>query len=166
MSLIALYESYCTTRTTHLEIEPFTIMGVVSGLIPFPHHNQSPRNTYQVRACWVGTGVWAAGCVCRPSASSPAVAAGFGDIVVGSSLQHICYPESVPPPHLAASVRGSSFLALLVLQLPAFVRGSRPRLLLAPRGCAQQAVGKQASFNLASACLSPLPLHSPHSTVQ
>jgi DNA-directed RNA polymerase III subunit RPC2 len=22
-------------------------MGVVSGLIPFPHHNQSPRNTYQ-----------------------------------------------------------------------------------------------------------------------
>ena len=24
-------------------------MGVVSGLIPFPHHNQSPRNTYQVR---------------------------------------------------------------------------------------------------------------------
>jgi len=30
-----------------MEIEPFTIMGVVSGLIPFPHHNQSPRNTYQ-----------------------------------------------------------------------------------------------------------------------
>jgi len=24
-----------------------TIMGVVSGLVPFPHHNQSPRNTYQ-----------------------------------------------------------------------------------------------------------------------
>ena len=36
-----------TSGTTHLEIEPFTIMGVVSGLIPFPHHNQSPRNTYQ-----------------------------------------------------------------------------------------------------------------------
>lgn len=46
--------------TTHLEIEPFTIMGVVSGLIPFPHHNQSPRNTYQVgrrqgnRSCMPG----------------------------------------------------------------------------------------------------------------
>lgn len=32
---------------THIEIEPFTILGVVSGLIPYPHHNQSPRNTYQ-----------------------------------------------------------------------------------------------------------------------
>ena len=34
-------------QTTHLEIEPFTVLGVVAGLIPYPHHNQSPRNTYQ-----------------------------------------------------------------------------------------------------------------------
>lgn len=33
--------------TTHLEIEPFTLLGVCAGLIPFPHNNQSPRNTYQ-----------------------------------------------------------------------------------------------------------------------
>jgi DNA-directed RNA polymerase III subunit RPC2 len=32
---------------THLEIDPLTILGVVCGLVPFPHHNQSPRNTYQ-----------------------------------------------------------------------------------------------------------------------
>lgn len=32
---------------THIEIEPFTILGVIAGLIPYPHHNQSPRNTYQ-----------------------------------------------------------------------------------------------------------------------
>ncbi|KAJ3029736.1 DNA-directed RNA polymerase III core subunit ret1 [Rhizophlyctis rosea] len=33
--------------TTHLEIAPFTVLGAVAGLIPYPHHNQSPRNTYQ-----------------------------------------------------------------------------------------------------------------------
>ncbi|XP_033638583.1 DNA-directed RNA polymerase III subunit RPC2-like isoform X2 [Asterias rubens] len=44
---IALYESFITSETTHLEIEPFTILGVCAGLIPYPHHNQSPRNTYQ-----------------------------------------------------------------------------------------------------------------------
>ena len=49
-SLIALYEHDCTAATTHLEIEPFTVLGVVAGLIPYPHHNQSPRNTYQVRS--------------------------------------------------------------------------------------------------------------------
>ena len=44
---IALYESDIDETTTHLEIEPFTILGVCAGLIPYPHHNQSPRNTYQ-----------------------------------------------------------------------------------------------------------------------
>ncbi|KAJ3572781.1 hypothetical protein NP233_g2853 [Leucocoprinus birnbaumii] len=44
---IALYESDITLQTTHLEIEPFTLLGAVAGLIPYPHHNQSPRNTYQ-----------------------------------------------------------------------------------------------------------------------
>ncbi|KAI4203867.1 MAG: hypothetical protein LQ350_001489 [Teloschistes chrysophthalmus] len=46
-SNIAMYESDINSATTHLEIEPFTILGAVAGLIPYPHHNQSPRNTYQ-----------------------------------------------------------------------------------------------------------------------
>ena len=46
-ALIALYEKDIIANTTHLEIEPFTILGAVAGLIPYPHHNQSPRNTYQ-----------------------------------------------------------------------------------------------------------------------
>jgi DNA-directed RNA polymerase III subunit RPC2 len=49
-SNIAMYETGeqgINSTTTHLEIEPFTILGAVAGLIPYPHHNQSPRNTYQ-----------------------------------------------------------------------------------------------------------------------
>src|ERR1700742_3341626 len=46
-SHIALYEDQIESSTTHLETEPFTILGAVAGLIPYPHHNQSPRNTYQ-----------------------------------------------------------------------------------------------------------------------
>ncbi|MCJ1307224.1 DNA-directed RNA polymerase III core subunit ret1 [Agyrium rufum] len=46
-SNIAMYEPEINETTTHLEIEPFTILGAVAGLIPYPHHNQSPRNTYQ-----------------------------------------------------------------------------------------------------------------------
>jgi DNA-directed RNA polymerase III subunit RPC2 len=44
---IALDERYVTKEHTHMEIDPMTILGTVAGLIPFPHHNQSPRNTYQ-----------------------------------------------------------------------------------------------------------------------
>eukprot|EP00055_Hartaetosiga_balthica_P008684 m.33093 g.33093 ORF g.33093 m.33093 type:complete len:1147 (-) comp6431_c1_seq1:218-3658(-) len=46
-SLVALYPKDIQEKTTHLEIEPFTILGVCAGLIPYPHHNQSPRITYQ-----------------------------------------------------------------------------------------------------------------------
>lgn len=47
-SLIALTKNEIIDgQTTHLEIASFTILGAVAGLIPFPHHNQSPRNTYQ-----------------------------------------------------------------------------------------------------------------------
>jgi len=34
-------------RYTHCEIHPSMILGVCGSIIPFPDHNQSPRNTYQ-----------------------------------------------------------------------------------------------------------------------
>lgn len=45
--LIALSDEYITSETTHMEIETYTVLGVCAGLIPYPNHNQSPRNTYQ-----------------------------------------------------------------------------------------------------------------------
>lgn len=46
-ALVAVNESEITPETTHLEIDPVTVLGLVASLIPFPDHNQSPRNTYQ-----------------------------------------------------------------------------------------------------------------------
>ena len=34
-------------KYTHCEIHPSTIFGILASCIPFPNHNQSPRNTYQ-----------------------------------------------------------------------------------------------------------------------
>lgn len=36
-----------TTKYTHCEIHPSMILGICASIIPFPDHNQSPRNTYQ-----------------------------------------------------------------------------------------------------------------------
>lgn len=32
---------------THMEVHPSMILGVCASIVPFPDHNQSPRNTYQ-----------------------------------------------------------------------------------------------------------------------
>ena len=40
-------ESQFKDNSTHCEIHPSLILGALASCIPFPHHNQSPRNTYQ-----------------------------------------------------------------------------------------------------------------------
>jgi len=40
-------EENSSVRYTHCEIHPSTLFGVLASCIPFPEHNQAPRNTYQ-----------------------------------------------------------------------------------------------------------------------
>ena len=46
-SLVAMYEHELRRDHTHLEIAPYTMLGIAASLIPFPEHNQSPRNAYE-----------------------------------------------------------------------------------------------------------------------
>merc|ERR1740136_4082 len=47
MNLSDLRTDNTMYRYTHCEIHPSMILGICASIIPFPDHNQSPRNTYQ-----------------------------------------------------------------------------------------------------------------------
>lgn len=47
MHLTDLHDSTYSQTYTHCEIHPSMILGICGSVIPFPDHNQSPRNTYQ-----------------------------------------------------------------------------------------------------------------------
>ena len=46
-SYIAMGLNDLNIKTTHLEIDPATMLGICAGIIPFSDHNSSPRNTME-----------------------------------------------------------------------------------------------------------------------
>jgi len=45
--LVAMSPEDASTKNTHMELFPAAMFGIAASIIPYPEHNQSPRNTYE-----------------------------------------------------------------------------------------------------------------------
>jgi DNA-directed RNA polymerase II subunit RPB2 len=58
-AFIANNPAYITAETTHVEVHPSTILSMMTSLIPFANHNQSPRNQLSCSQSKQGLSVYA-----------------------------------------------------------------------------------------------------------
>ncbi|MGQ0796808.1 MAG: DNA-directed RNA polymerase subunit B, partial [Methanobacteriota archaeon] len=86
-------KSLVTKETTHLEVDPLDILGVASGLVPYPEHNSSPRVTMGAGMAKQSLGLGSSNYRARPDTRSHLLHYPQQPLVQTASMPYVSFNE-------------------------------------------------------------------------